>query len=339
MSDINFGNPFTDITAESLEEAAEQRFASPPSPEATDEGGDAQLPPSSEVEAESQSPTPDSIRIGERDYSRAEVESWANFDSLLRSDPRLGQVIYQHLYGETPSSPVPSSGGVGPAPVAGGNLAPPANQPGAGWGSPLATPSSVGQSGQNQPPQIDPELLQDPAVKFLYDRIQQQDALLSNYHQEISRLGSITSSRVQADSQTVIDTVVQEFKSQYGIDDATVNMVRQAAARLEVIPSIISRGIDPITGQPTDPNPLNAVRRAMEIAAHSVPEVRDRIIAQQQQLQQSDNLRKQRLNGVGGSSRPIPRNTPAPTNPQDIRAAMVQEVAAAMNGHGNGIGE
>lgn len=334
MSDINFGNPYTDVTAESLEQAAETRFSpTPPSPEAPpDEGeGNAQPPPSSEQVEQVETP-PSEYTINGRNYSQAEIESFAQFDSLLRSDPRLGQVIYDYLHG---NQSVPSSGGVGTAPGQGGQ------PPTPGWGNPPVPPTQqvqpVQQPVQSQPPlQIDPEALQDPTVNFLWNTIQQQNETLSNFRSEISRLGSITSSRVEAESRSIIETAVEEFKSTYQVDDLTAQQVRLAAARLEVIPSVL-RGIDPITGQPTDPNPLNAVRRAMEIAAYGVPEVRDRIIAAQLQQQTADAQRKQLLNGVGGSSRTVPRNTPAPTSPQDIKSAMIQEVAAAMNGN-NGQG-
>lgn len=338
MSEINFGNPYTDITAESLEQAAETKFSPPPqSPEApADEGeGNAQPSPSSEQVEVEQAEAPPEYTINGRAYSQAEIESFAQFDSLLRSDPRLGQVIYDYLHG---NQPVPSSGGVGTAPGQGGQ------PPTPGWGN-QPTPAPVPPTQQVQQPQqpqsaqplqIDPEALQDPTVNFLWNTIQQQNQTLDNFRSEISRLGSITSSRVEAESRSIIDTAVEEFKSTYQVDDTVAQQVRLAAARLEVIPSVL-RGIDPITGQPTDPNPLNAVRRAMEIAAYGVPEVRDRIIAAQLQQQSADSQRKQLLNGVGGSSRTVPRNTPAPTSPQDIKTAMIQEVAAAMNGN-NGQG-
>lgn len=332
MSDLNFGNPFTDISAESLEQAAEQRFSPAQPDEAAPAVEEDEASPSLSSSAE-QTPTPEVVEydINGRRVAHAEVEAWSQFDNLLRSDPRLGQLIYDYLHGGPTN--VPSSGGVGVTPGQSEGSRVPSTP---GWGSPATPPPALNPQPVNQQQQqIDPALLEDPAVNFLWNQIQQQNSLLDNYRGEIQRLSSITSSRVEADAKTVMEQAVSEFKESYGItDDNVVNNVKLAAARLDVMHSILNRGIDPITGLPTDPNPLNAVKRAMEVAAYSIPEVREQVIAAQLSQQQSDFQRKQRLNAVGGSTRPLPRNTPAPTSPQDIRNAMVQEVAAAMNGNG-----
>lgn len=93
-------------------------------------------------------------------------------------------------------------------------------------------------------------------------------------------------------------------------------------------------GIDPRTGLPvTNPNPIEAVTVAMEMAMWALPEFRTKAIKDEVKTARSDRVRKGKLTAISGNSGSASRSTPAPKNEAERRAAMIAEVAADM-GHG-----
>jgi hypothetical protein len=122
------------------------------------------------------------------------------------------------------------------------------------------------------------------------------------------------------------------FAKAHTIDRQEVDKLSQIAARLGVLPQLMS-GIDPITGAPTTPDPLKAFDRALEIAMLSVPEYRDREFRRSVQSQQDEAKKRKLLGAVGGTSGSVARvTTPPKAGSPEARKAMLAEVGSMLQG-------
>lgn len=324
-------NPFDEITDQSVEQAAERFFNR--SPEPTTDDDDAQQFTEPIVESPTTfDPTEQFFYGPGQSLTRQEIAAFAQFNDLLESDPSLARVILNHLRGGEP----PSTGQVAGSPdgrLVGGAYPPVPPQPTPFPSSPQPWQQSVPQQWPNYPAQPQQDLdLSDPNVAYLYSQIQQQNAALTNYRQELQRHQTIFQNRMNQEYQAAVTEAIDQFRTQYELDEPTMSLVRQAASRLEVIPTIMNSGLDPVTGLPTDPSPRAASFRAMEIAAFNLPQVRDVILSNEQYRNTQDAARKSKLRAVGGSSKTAPRTAPVPTTAQERRKAMIDVVNAWQNG-------
>lgn len=314
-------NPFNEITDESLEQAAEQAFTQPeptPSPAEAPEGhGQPPVETTPQPEPTTEpAPEPDGFEYEPgKVFTREQIKNYAQFDGLLASNPELSRLIYNYLRGEPAPGPNPQSSAPASQPAGG----PQEGAGGQGQGYPTA-PSPA-----NLPPDVD---LSDPTAAYLYSIVGQQQAALQNYHEELARQREIIGNRVQEENQQIIDTATESFRTQYALSNEDMIRIKQAAAASQVIPSIMNTGRDPYTQQAVSPDALTAITKAYEYASYAHPEIREKVLAQRQMADQADNTRKQKLQAVGGSSKPAPRTIQVPNDPQARRQAMVQEVAA-----------
>jgi len=324
MSDISANEPveLPEFDEQALEQAAEQAFGSAISPGTSPDAGPVQ-PPAEEPEGESVPSIPDAFEYSPgQSLTRQKIENYASFDRLLSSDPQLSRLIYNYLRGE-------------PAPGIDHQSERPVTQPtgsvyqeGMGrQGTGFPTAPALPQSPQ-LPPDVD---LSDPTTAYLVGMVNQMGQALQNYHQELSRQREIVGNRVAADNQTVIDNATQQFRDRYALDDNDISLLKKGAAGLQVIQSIMECGIDPLTGEPTSPDGFNAVTKAYEYAAHAIPSIRAKILAQEQIQSHTDTTRRHKLQAVGGNSRPAPRTPNTPTTPEARRAGLLDEVRANLS--------
>lgn len=231
-----------------------------------------------------------------RSLSRSQIEAYYQFEERLRTDPNLQKVISDYL---SPQSPLP-----GETPVAPRTDTAPAR-------------------GATEIPE---EYKDDPIVGPLYNKIAQLESLVGNTQASIQ-------AQQAASYNSIVNRARSSFKEQYKLDDKEIARVEEVAVRLGAVPAFMS-GVDPITGMPVKPDPLNAVTRAMEIAYAQLPEVRkaaeDRVIAQGR----DDRVKKTKLSALSGPGTNS-KKTPVPVtqlNESERRDAMVREVAEMMNG-------
>lgn len=328
-----------DVTEESLEQAAQEIFGdSQPLQDAapSEQPSEVIQEDQQEAQQEAQFDPNERIEVAPGVFiTRSEAAGYATFDQMVQQDPALAQLIINHINRQ------PSQQQISPP------AAPPQHQqtyPGPvdgrfGGGSPTTYPQSTyppqqyPQQYQQPQPQIPPEIdLSDPTTAYLWQNIQQQQQILQNQQAELRRQQSLVGSRVEADIRTAVNTATDNFRNQHSLDDQAISEVRNVAARLEVINTIMDRGIDPITGLPTSPDPVNAVSRALEIAANLVPQVREKIFANSQLQTQADTQRKRNLTAISGGSKTAPRATVLPNTKEGREAAMRAEVEAYMNG-------
>lgn len=249
------------------------------------------------------------------------LQAYAQFDEEFQSDSGLRQAVLDYYAQQGLGSPVPPTTGVGTEMVP---QSPPAPQP-----SPSPTyPAPFPDSQPQVPPGVD---IDDPNVQFLVQQNQQLQQQIQMLAGGVQHTVQQQQAREQAEHNSMINRAMTSFKDQRGLDDTQMETVRMAAARLNVLPSLMA-GVDPITGTPTKPDPLTALDRAFEIAYMQIPEFRTREFGRVIQQRVTDNRRKQKLAGLSGSSGSVPRTSPAPTDAPGRRAAMIDEIRQMQNG-------
>lgn len=194
-----------------------------------------------------------------------------------------------------------------------------------GVAAPSITPSPTPSA-----PILDPSTLDltDPSVAALYGALVEQQQHLEHLRTQQTQLANQSYEAIRTQTNALYQRAAETFQSAHSLSDDDLNKVATIAARLNVLPSLMS-GVDPITGLPSAPDPLSAMSRALDIAYNALPEMAAKAAAAAEQTQRRHNTRKQKLAAVAGSSGSVPRTT-AP--PRDPKQAMIQEVAAMMTG-------
>lgn len=183
-----------------------------------------------------------------------------------------------------------------------------------------------------EPQPIPEELdLDDPTIKALWDRMQEQDSRLKTALDQIAALDTYATTQTAATTESLVNRGVASFQKQYNLSDAEVAEIRQAAARLEILPALMAP-LDPITGQARKVDPLAAIETSLETAMYAIPSFRERAFKLQLEQKQAEDTRKRNLSKLGGSSGSVPRTTPVPTTPQERQKAMIAELSEAIYG-------
>lgn len=194
-------------------------------------------------------------------------------------------------------------------------------------------PAPIAQQVSPPPPPVpafDPSSLDltDPSVAALYSYLTEQQATIESLRQSQTQIANQSYEAMRVQTDALYKRAADSFRESRSLDDTEMDRVASVAARLNVLPALMS-GVDPLTGLPSRPDPITAMTRALDIAYNSIPEYAAKVKAAAEQTQRRHNSRKQKLAAVQGSSGSVPR-TPAP--PADPKQAMIQEVAAMMSG-------
>ena len=147
-------------------------------------------------------------------------------------------------------------------------------------------------------------------------------------------LGPVVQTQQQADYQarlTQINKAHADFQARYQLDDNAMNALETSIAQAQVLPGLAQREGSIEKGMNT----------ALEMMFWTTPTYRDAWQAQrttslqaEQAAEEQATIRKQHLTALSGSGGSAPRREPVPSSPEDRHQAMVQEIAAAMNGSG-----
>lgn len=238
--------------------------------------------------------------------SRDQALRYFQFDQDFQNDPQLRSLVLDYYQGRGNE----------------GQVQPPASEP-----APQPAPAPVTSSVQ-EVPELD---LDDPAIRFLLQQQQQLAEQVQMLAGGVQQTQSQQQAQQQAQNEALIKRAMTSFQTEHSLNDDSMNNIRQAAARLNVLPSLM-QGVDPITGAPSRPDPLTAMERAFEIAMMMSPEHRQQEFAREVQRRVTDSRRKQKLAGLSGSSGSVPRTTPAPTTEQGRRSAMIDEIRQMQEG-------
>jgi len=244
-------------------------------------------------------PTEDFYDLDGARIPRSQVDAAARFQQHLENDYELQNLIRNYLAG-TAAQPAPA-----------------------------ASPVDDGSSSAGPPQELD---LDDPQIAALYQLVNQQQDQLAQFRTALQQTAQIQQNQQRNEVNGLWIRASESFGKDHGLDANEVDNLGRVAARLGVIPQLMS-GVDPINGTPVQPDPLKAFDRALEIAMMMVPEYRDREFRRSVEEQQEQAKKKKLLGAVGGSSGSVARTTPPPRpgSPESKRA-MLAEVGAMING-------
>jgi len=287
-----------------------------------EEGGDGEEtpvspppPPTPAADTTPTTATRDQVTIAGRDYDRAQLEAWAQFDNLVSTDAAFRDLIQGYLQRRSQGQPEPS-------PLA------PVDQP--------------------TLPQLPSHYAEDETIAGLYNVVRAQQELLDRTVRESRQALNTASSQAQRTYVDITRGAMSEFAAQRKLDEPTMNSIMKTVVQ-SGLANTYMRGVDPITGESTvdprsgSPDPYQAIMRAMDVAYYLVPETRqaeiDRGVQQRIDRAQKDATRKQKLAGVSGAAGSVPRTQTVPDAPRDRYDAMVEEMrqmqAGSWVGDGN----
>ena len=202
---------------------------------------------------------------------------------------------------------------------------------------PAPTPSPTGSAPATSPSPSLPatedegEWL-DPRAQTAIHQLRQQ---INDLQQSVTQsLTPVVQTQQQADYNTrlaAINTAHSSFQSKYGLPDEAMQALEASIAEGQILPGLANRHGSLEAG-------MNA---ALEMMFWTTPTYRDPYVQSRVTSQQAENvaeqaatMRKEHLTALSGSGGSVPRREPVPSNPEDRHAAMVSEIANAMNGSG-----
>lgn len=275
--------------------------------------------------------------------TKDEAYDLAVFSEFLRQNPEIAQQIQgvaQGIYGVVPKELSPQMPGhyptqqpQPPAPQYPPQMQPPGQQPYPQQPQPGYPQQQPPQQPLQPPADVD---LNDPTTAWLWGQLQATRQQLEATTQVLTRHESTLYEERSQAVQGNIETAVSNYQAKRGLNDDDMAKVRQVAANLGVLPTLLS-GTDPVTGAPTSRNPIDALDRAFEIAEYSDPVLRERRIADDVKQAREDDARKAKLTSLGGATGSTPRQeSTAPMNESQRREAMIQAVAQMQSGDWQG---
>lgn len=227
--------------------------------------------------------------------------SYAQFEAFLAENPKVVEAIQQAVLAAqgADSEPITS-----PAPAS-------------------ATPE---QQASTPPPNLD---LENPEVAYLLEQINEQKKLTQEALDLVKRHESQLTTQTEATTQSIVDRAKASFQQERGLTSEQMDNLSKIAAQLNVLEGQLSP-VDPVTQLPRKVDPLAAVEKALDIAYWTIPEYRDKEISRRLDANRKDQQKKQKLSSLGGSSGNTPREPQTPQTKEDIRNAMIREVAQAI---------
>ena len=145
-----------------------------------------------------------------------------------------------------------------------------------------------------------------------------------NYQQNaIAYQQQLESDRSHEQSLSHVEVAKRQFAKQYDVDQPTLANTVETAARLGVVPALMSESADPI----------QAVYRALEISYLQSENGRERELNRRIADTQGTKKRQRKMAAVGGTGGNVPRTAEnLPNTKEGRRDAMVNEIAAAIRG-------
>lgn len=285
--------------AESVEAIFATRFPTEESQETTPETEDApeddpELDDDGEPEVPEPAPTePERYTFRGQELTAEQVEALLALDNQLKSDPKFVEHVGTYF-------------------------------------NPPAPPTTPQASGPPTDPELD-EYLANPAFKKLYDINRAAMEEIERLKADQSTVTQDLAARRRQENEGYVNAAVATFKDQFSVSPDELTKVRDAAAKMELVP-VLMRGIDPITGQQFAPDPVSCIRRAMEIAYWQIPELRDREIQKQIEAKAKTTTRRKTSSALSGSGGSAPRQTAPPKNEAERRQAMIAEISQRVSG-------
>lgn len=191
---------------------------------------------------------------------------------------------------------------------------------------------SPAQQQQEQPQQEQPQQEQwaPPAEEdweFVPDSLRQRMGRVDQMEQRLEQYDQYFQQQQQAQAQDAIDRASSGFREAHDMTDEEFTQIRTQAGQMGIAGQLaMEHGGDMARG----------AQEAMEIAYLRNPAMRERENQAQMQQLAAEQQRQQRLSAIGGNGGSAPRTAPVPESGEDRRAAMVQELAAAIdNQRGN----
>lgn len=243
------------------------------------------------------------VVVDGREIGLEQLRALAQFDDLLRSDPRFAQHVQSYITGQ-------------PSP----------NQP------PVAPHQPAAESEDFLvPEEVD---LNDPAMRFFAERLATQQEEIRTQRRAISQFQQQAQIQQERSSSDIIASAQRRYIDQHPeVSAQEWDQIRGVAARSGYVNALMG-GVDPITGYPVNMDTETALLRAFELSSTHVESLMnkraDARVAKQQEsaaMQQQDQTRKARAGALSGS--------PASTTPRiptavDVRGLSQQERSALM---------
>lgn len=242
--------------------------------------------------------------------TKEQARTLAQFDTWLAANPDMAATIAGVVQGELQVVPR----GAGGEPIESRPVAP----------APPASPPAA----QQAPDDLD---LDDPTIKRLWDENQTTKQQLAAASEVLTRHEAAIQAQTQDTTQALVNRAVSDYATKHAMDEAQVTRLRQQAARLNIIGSLVDP-FDPVTGLPRQVDPVAAVHEALDVAYWSTPEFRQQAMDTAMRSHVEGLRKKQKLTSLGGSSGSVPRTPQPPANETERHNAMIAEVEAAMNG-------
>ena len=161
------------------------------------------------------------------------------------------------------------------------------------------------------------------SVQTQLKKVTQLEQTLNYQQNAIAHQQQLESERNHSQSMSNVEVAKQYFAQQYDLSEDAVADVVSTAARLNVVPALMSETGDPVT----------SVYRALEISYLQSTQGRDREFARRLQATDTGQARKRKMSAVGGTGGNVPRTAEnLPNTKEGRRDAMVNEIAAAIRG-------
>lgn len=298
---------FEDITTEQEAEHENVSSLADPTDDDTDEDDD-DSDASSPLESSSSSNPEDEnfITLGDRKIAKDEVLALANFQQFLKSRPDIQRGLHDLMQGRA-------------------NLVP-KNE---------ANYQDVPKQDfakSRVPEDLD---LDDPSIKAVWEEAQALRSVVAELRNQVGTHNEIISTQQQQNSKAFLVQAETDFAKEHDLNTDDLVKIKEVAGRLGILPNLLSP-IDPLTGLPREVNPLAAIKQTFATAYSMMPEFETKRQSKIAQAQQADRQRKKKLSSLSGTSGSVPRSTTRkePTNAQERRQAMIQDVAQSMFGNG-----
>ncbi len=187
-----------------------------------------------------------------------------------------------------------------------------------------ATPPVTEPAAPAPPPIPDYVDLDEPSTKWFVEQLTH----LQTEHQRI--VAEDAQRRIEA-SNYAAEQALLSVKDKLTLTDVEVARLRDYTASLNIVPGIMTRHRD---------NQVAGFVEALEIAAYSLPEFREKIIEKQvetrNKIVKKDTTRKNNLNKLanrsgGGAPPPSTNKNPKTMTDEERREAMIQDFAQAMD--------
>jgi hypothetical protein len=312
--------PETEPDAPGGEETVEGQEPSPPesAPEAPPEAPPPDEVPEEGEPEEGEAPGPESgqsapaFTFSGRDYSNEQVaQALPVYDWFARLQPQQVQAI--------------------DALLSGGYRLVPANEPVVTPATPTGSVAPVAPPPPGSATAEEGEWL-DPRAQREINALRQQMAQMQEVFTQ--NLAPVVQTQQQADYNTRLSAIKlshAEFQERFQLPDEAMDALEATIAESQVLPGLANRHGSLKAGMDA----------ALEMAFWSTPVYRDHFIEQRQASKEAEQattdaatVRKQHLTALSGSGGSAPRREPVPSTPADRHAAMVSEIAQAMNGSG-----